>query len=197
MGQPKALLPFGPEAMLQRVYRLLREVVSPIVVVASEDQELPDLPPEAIVVRDQWPDCGPLAGLGTGISTLRSHRRLVYVTGCDVPLLQPAFVRHLLELAPGFEAVAPRDDQFTHPLSAVYDTGVLPVIEDLLSRGDRRSRSLLEHIKARYVPLEELRPSDRQLGSLRNLNQPAEYLAALAEAGFEVDPAVQAALRTG
>ena len=51
MGTSKALLPFGPETMLQRVVRLLGEVVAPIVVVAASDQTLPDLPPGVIVTR--------------------------------------------------------------------------------------------------------------------------------------------------
>jgi hypothetical protein len=38
------MLPFGPERMLQRVVRLLREVVRPVVGVAAEGQELPGLP---------------------------------------------------------------------------------------------------------------------------------------------------------
>ena len=41
MGLAKATLPFGPEAMLQRVVRLLGAVVRPIVVVAAPEQELP------------------------------------------------------------------------------------------------------------------------------------------------------------
>ena len=45
MGVAKAVLPFGPETMLQRVVRLLGTVVAPIVVVAARDQELPPLPP--------------------------------------------------------------------------------------------------------------------------------------------------------
>ena len=47
MGRPKAWLPFGPdEVMLQRVVRLVREVVGPVVVVAAPEQELPMLPGE-------------------------------------------------------------------------------------------------------------------------------------------------------
>src|SRR3982750_1451674 len=49
MGYPKALLPFGPELMLQRMVRLLGEVVSPIVVVAAPEQELPELPPDVLL----------------------------------------------------------------------------------------------------------------------------------------------------
>jgi CTP:molybdopterin cytidylyltransferase MocA len=39
MGTSKALLPFGPETMLQRVVRLLSDIVSPIVAVAAAGQE--------------------------------------------------------------------------------------------------------------------------------------------------------------
>ena len=53
MGTSKALLPFGPETMLQRVVRLLSGVVSPIVVVAAVDQELPPLPSDVIITRDE------------------------------------------------------------------------------------------------------------------------------------------------
>ncbi|MCA9117229.1 MAG: NTP transferase domain-containing protein, partial [Planctomycetaceae bacterium] len=41
MGQPKHLLPFGDETMLQRVVRTLSAVVSPVVVVAARGQQLP------------------------------------------------------------------------------------------------------------------------------------------------------------
>ena len=51
MGTSKALLPFGPETMLQRVIRLLGELVSPIVAVAAAGQALPELPPG----RDRHP----------------------------------------------------------------------------------------------------------------------------------------------
>ena len=63
MGQPKALLPFGTETMLSRVVRILREVVSPIVVVAAQGQMLPQLPPDILLARDEQEALGPLAGL--------------------------------------------------------------------------------------------------------------------------------------
>lgn len=53
MGRPKAWLPFGGELMLPRVVRLLSEVVSPVIVVAAPEQELPPLPAGIAVVRDE------------------------------------------------------------------------------------------------------------------------------------------------
>src|SRR6202043_2693954 len=62
MGAPKASLPFGPETMLQRVVRLLGNVVAPIVVVAAREQILPELPDDAIITRDEREQRGPLEG---------------------------------------------------------------------------------------------------------------------------------------
>src|SRR5262245_61829045 len=103
MGASKALLPFGPESMLQRVVRILAEVVSPVVVVGAVDQRLPELPRQVIIARDEREGRGPLEGLRAGLKALPSDIEVAYVTGCDVPLLEPAFVREMLDLAKGFD----------------------------------------------------------------------------------------------
>src|SRR5258708_11619485 len=71
MGRPKAWLPFGPEVMLQRVVRMLSEVVAPIIVVAAPDQDVPALPAGVVVVRDEERGRGPLQGLAAGLNGLR------------------------------------------------------------------------------------------------------------------------------
>ncbi len=97
MGRDKAMLPFGDERMLQRVVRLLGEVVptSAIVVVAAVDQALPELPADVTVVHDARPDRGPLEGLAAGLSRHASGVDAAYVTACDVPLLKPRFVERI------------------------------------------------------------------------------------------------------
>ena len=72
MGYPKALLPFGPELMLQRVVRILGELVSPLVVVAARDQELPTLPNNVLLARDEHPERGPLEGLRGPLAARRT-----------------------------------------------------------------------------------------------------------------------------
>src|SRR5512138_2999381 len=124
MGTSKALLPFGPETMLQRVVRLLTDVVSPIVVVAAVDQPLPTLPPEVIVTRDEQEGRGPLEGLRAGLKALPPQVDAAYVTSCDVPLLEPAFVAHMLSLLGDHDIAVMEIDGFTHPLSAVYRRSV-------------------------------------------------------------------------
>jgi len=103
MGSSKALLPFGSETMLQRVVRLLGEVVSPMVVVAALDQELPALPGDVIIARDEREARGPLEGLRAGLKALPEDVERAYVTSCDVPLLVPNFVRQMLDLSRGYD----------------------------------------------------------------------------------------------
>jgi molybdopterin-guanine dinucleotide biosynthesis protein A len=138
MGSSKALLPFGSETMLQRVVRLLGEVVGPIVVVAAVDQELPALPRDVIVTRDEHEARGPLEGLRAGLKALPPDVDSAYVTSCDVPLLVPLFVRQMLDLSSGYDVAVMEIDGFTHPLSAVYRRTTLPFVEDLLECSPRK-----------------------------------------------------------
>src|SRR5919106_458578 len=156
MGTSKALLPFGPETMLQRVVRLLGEVVTPIVVVAALDQELPALPPDVIVTRDEREGRGPLEGLRAGLKALPDHIESAYVTSCDVPLLVTGFVDEMLDLARGYDVAVIEVDGFTHPLSAVYARATLPHIEDLLAHDRLRPLFLFDRVKTRRVRPQEI-----------------------------------------
>jgi molybdopterin-guanine dinucleotide biosynthesis protein A len=180
MGTPKALLPFGSETMLQRVVRLLSGVVSPVVVVAASDQELPELPASVIVTRDEREGRGPLEGLRAGLKALPADIDTAYVTSCDVPLLVTGFVTQMLELARGYDVAVMEIDGFTHPLTAVYRRDTLPHIEDLLAHDRLRPLFLYERVKTRRVQPAEI-TADSDLRTLRNLNTREDYEQALAE----------------
>jgi molybdopterin-guanine dinucleotide biosynthesis protein A len=193
MGVAKATLPFGPELMVQRVVRLLGSVVRPIVVVAAPGQELPELPPEVLVARDEREARGPLEGLLAGLSEIGEQAEAVYATSCDVPLLARGFVRGMIERLEEFEIVVPVEEGYAHPLAAVYRTSVLPQIQELLAQDQLRPAFLFDRVRTQRVPVEELRLADPPLATLRNLNRPEDYMAALREAGFEPEPSVLAA----
>ena len=179
MGAAKATLPFGPETMLQRVVRLLGATVSPVVAVAAQGQELPPLPADVIVTRDERDARGPLEGLRAGLKALPSSVGAAYVTSCDVPLLVPAFVAHMLALLGDDDIAVMEIDGFTHPLSAVYRRSVLPHVESLLAQDRLRPVFLFDAVKTRRVSPDEMRVVDPDLRTLRNLNTKEDYEAAL------------------
>jgi molybdopterin-guanine dinucleotide biosynthesis protein A len=192
MCRDKASLPFGSETMLQRVVRLIGEVVpaETTVVVASATQQLPPLPPTIRIARDEQAYRGPLAGLAMGFRALAheqpSHPDAIYATGCDVPLLLPAFIRRMFELLGDFDAAVPVDGEHHHALAAVYRPAVLPAIERLLHADRLRPRYLFDEVRTHKVPCDLLRDVDPQLHTLANVNTAEDYRAALSAAGYPV-----------
>ena len=83
------------------------------------------------------------------------------------------------------DIAVPRDGERHHPLAAVYRAAVLQHVERLLSADRLRPRFLFDEVKTREVDVEHLRAVDRELATLENLNHEADYLAALAAAGFK------------
>jgi molybdenum cofactor guanylyltransferase len=189
MGRDKAMLPFGPELMLERVVRLMRGVVAleNIVVVAAANQTLPELPSGVLLARDVHEYRGPLEGLATGFRALADRVDAAYATACDVPLLVPAFVERMFELLDDYDISVPFDGEYHHPLAGVYRPTVLPHVEKLLEAQRMRPRFLFDEARTREVPVEELRAVDPQLATLENLNYEQDYFAALAVAGFSTN----------
>lgn len=184
MGRPKHLLPFGSETLLERMVRRVGEVVSPVVVVAAADQELPSLPTEVLIARDEVEGRGPLAGLVAGLAMMKSHREAAFVSSCDAPFLQPAFMRRMLSLLGKYDLAIPREDSYYHPLAAVYRTSLEQPIRQLLAEDRLRPFFLLERCSANIIDVEHLKSVDPELASLRNMNHPEEYKQALIDAGL-------------
>jgi len=198
MGSSKAMLPFGPERMLQRVVRLVAEVVprENIVVVAAEGQELPPLPDDVAVTHDRQDNRGPLEGLACGIAALAECAEVAYATSCDVPLLVPAFIERMFELLGDHDIAVPKEEKYFHPLAAVYRTTVLPEVESLLAADRLRPVFLFERCETQELAVEQFLDVDPQLQSLRNVNQPADYISALRAASFTPTDEILASLTT-
>jgi molybdenum cofactor guanylyltransferase len=185
MGVPKATLPFGSETMLQRVVRLLGEVVSPVVVVAAREQPLPALPDEVSVTHDEREARGPLEGIRAGLNALPESIDAAYITSCDVPLLVPAFVERMIALMGDHDIAVMEVDGFPHPLSAIYRRRTLPHVEALLAADRLRPVFLFDAVRTRRVKPEEMTVVDPELRTLRNLNTQEDYRVALADAGID------------
>jgi molybdopterin-guanine dinucleotide biosynthesis protein A len=180
MGRAKAWLPVGDECMLQRVVRILSGVVQPVVVVAAPGQEVPPLGESVAVVRDDRPGRGPLEGIAAGLRALAgANADAAYVSSCDVPLLQPAFVVRVRQALEDWDIAVPFVAGRHHPLAAVYRIGVLAAVDRLLQAERRRPVFLFESARTRMLTADELREADPDLQSLRNVNTPEDYELAL------------------
>jgi molybdopterin-guanine dinucleotide biosynthesis protein A len=181
MGTPKALLPFGTETMLARMVRIVAAEASPVVVVAAADQELPTLSAGVLLAHDAVPKCGPLAGLAAGLQALEGSCDAAFVTGCDTPLLRPQLIRSLFAALEAHAAAIPRFDHRWHPLTAVYRLAVRAEVDARLANRQLKLQDFAAAIQPVAVGEGQLRAADPALASLRNVNTPEDYRAALAE----------------
>ena len=180
MGRDKAALPFGPDTLLTRVVRVAQEVAADVVVVGDTSQSMPA---GVRVVGDPVPRLGPLAALATGLASVGAERALLLA--CDMPLLVPAVLRRLAELAGDADASVPLVGGMPMTTCAVYATRVIPRAQALLEKGTRSLRALLDEVSVRWVSEGQLRGLDPDLVSFWDCDTPERYHAALRRAGLD------------
>jgi molybdopterin-guanine dinucleotide biosynthesis protein A len=140
-----------------------------------------DLLIDAPAVIDRWPMRGPLSGLLSTISEVRTP--WVFAAAGDAPFIDAALIDRLEAcIEPGDEAIVPRrihdGEEQLEPLAALYHAEAflregLPVL--LGGRGSLRA--VIERLHTRYLDMGD---ADAQI--FTNINTPDDY------ASFDVIP---------
>jgi len=177
MGCNKATLPWQSSDFLHIILQKLSSVCDELIVVTNNSA--PSDLRGVRFVADIIPDCGPLSGIHAGLTQASSP--CVFVTGCDMPYIQPAAVSWLYSQAQDWDAVVPGDETFMEPLFACYAKTCIPAIEELLRQDIHKTRELFRLVRCKLIPSDELRQFDPDLRLLSNINSPEEYQAALNE----------------
>jgi molybdenum cofactor guanylyltransferase len=173
MGRDKRLASVDGEPMLLRTLARLGDGPVVLTIDAGDPPAVP-LPVNVRVVADTRPGEGPLAALGSGLLAVSGP--IALVVAADMPWIEPA-VLHLLAQhltdEPAANVACLADEAGPRPLPlAVRRQPVLARLSPLLDRGERRLRSLLD--RALVLPLSLWRPLDPALGSLRDIDTPAD-----------------------
>lgn len=174
MGRDKAWLDVGDgRAIVQRVVDVLREVADEVFLVANDERF------RALGLRvmpDRFPEGGVLGGIATGVGAAAHDR--VLVAACDMPFLEAAVFRLLVERVEGYDAVVPRVGGELEPLHALYTKACLVPMERALAAGKMRVISFFDDVRVLTLEEEDLRRVDPELHSFTNVNTPEELAAA-------------------
>jgi molybdenum cofactor guanylyltransferase len=92
-----------------------------------------------------------------------------------MPYLHPRFVAAVCAGVGDADAAVPHVGGFRQPLAAAYRTALAPLVAELVEQGQMKPAFLFERCETRW--LEDLPHPE----SVRNLNERADYEAALAE----------------
>ena len=176
LGWEKALEKIGGQPLIQQVIGRLSSLGNEIIVVTSQFNTLPALGVKQ--VTDIYPDKGPLGGIYSGLRAAPCFYCLV--VGCDMPLLNVALLRYIMELSPGFDVVIPRVGSNVEPLHAVYSKNCLATIEAALKQDRLQIQGFFHQVKVRYVEDAELKKFDPEHLSFFNINSESDLKRARA-----------------
>ena len=170
MGRDKAALPFGEETMLSHLVNLYRPHFDLTAVSLNTAGRFDTC--GALEVVDRRPGEGPLAGLEAAF--LDTGADVIFLTGTDLPLGDPALALHLLSRLPGHDVCLIRSEKGPEPLFAVYSSSCLPAVRKALDEGRRSMFTMLTQVDTLEIPAGELTEFSVQK-ILTNVNDPEEY----------------------
>ncbi|MBN8638418.1 MAG: molybdenum cofactor guanylyltransferase, partial [Anaerolineae bacterium] len=116
MGTDKSFVRLNEKPLLQHVIERVSALQLPLVLIANDPAKYADfgLP----VITDVLPNAGSLGGIYTAVQ--HGDAEYTLCVACDMPFLNPALLRYLLDQATGVDAVVPFVDGTAHALHAVY-----------------------------------------------------------------------------
>ena len=167
-GRNKALEIFQGERLIDRQIRKVRPLFSEVLVITNEPADYLHL--EVTLLRDVISGLGPLGGIYTGL--LFAQGKSVFVTACDMPFLQPAVVKHMVQLSGNNDVVVPQKREGLEPLHAIYSARCLPHIKRMLERGKFQVVSFFPAVRVCRLSQEELKQLDPHGLSFFNINTP-------------------------
>ncbi|WP_424355704.1 molybdenum cofactor guanylyltransferase [Methanobacterium sp. MBAC-LM] len=175
MGKDKGSLVLNGKTMLMHVLDTIKGIVDEIVLVLRDQEQidkykpiLKDIDMPIKIVTDETKDQGPLVGILTGLSHIKSE--YAQILPCDSPFISKSFVLKMYEIAESkkFDAVVPIwDDGHIEPLHSIYKKDVVDIGKNLVKKERYNVKSLIDNLNVKYVDVEEL---DESTMSFRNLN---------------------------
>lgn len=129
------------------------------------------------IVMDDYPDCGPIGGIYSGL--LACGCDLMLTAACDMPLLKVEFYRYLINKLKDeerngafYDGVIPAVRGRLHPLAAIYKKRVCQVIKEQILNENYCLRDALKRMHMLYVDVTEQAELEAML---QNINTVEEY----------------------
>ena len=181
MGQDKAFLPLVGRSVIDRVLECVQPLSDDVTLITNTPERFRHLGYR--MVGDVYPGKGSLGGIYTAIHAARNSHCLV--VACDMPFLNADLLCHLTELAPGYDVVIPRIEEFPETMHAVYGKACLEPIKRRLLAGRLKIIGFFGDVRVRYVERDDSARFDPTFRSFLNINTPDDWERVQRMAGEE------------
>lgn len=181
MGRDKAFLELDGQVLIRRMLELARAVAPGTRIVGNVEK----FRAYAEVVDDEFPGCGPLAGIQAALRA--SEEELNLIVAVDMPFVAVEFLQYLVQQAAASDALVtvPRAEGRWQPLCAVYRRAFADIAEQSLREGKYKIDPLFRRVKVLSIEEPELRERGFSPEMFRNLNTPEDWRSAQVPAESE------------
>ena len=178
LGYDKVVETVGNKSLLEQVISCVDSFCNEIIVVTAAERTIPQPAsyPNLRIVNDAFPGKGPLVGIYTGLAIAKHPHSLV--VACDMPFLNQALLRYMIQLAAKFDLIVPRMGNMVEPLHAVYSKSCLAAIERMIEQDNLSVNELFRLVRVRYVETEEIDRFDPNHLTFFNVNTKADLAKA-------------------
>ncbi len=180
MGTDKSFVLLDGKPLIQHVIDRVRQLDCPVILIANsvERYQLLGLP----VYADVIPNAGSLGGIYTALTYSQSDYALCLA--CDMPRVNPALLRYLIDLRADYDVIAPLVDSVAQTLHAVYHKRCLPVMRQAIEQNNLKIQDILSRLQVRFIHETEVKQFDPALASFANINTPDDLRGILWRGGF-------------
>jgi len=170
MGCDKALLELDGQRLIERMLSIARAVDPDARIVGSREK----FSSYAEVVEDEFPGCGPLAGIHAALHSSRTELNVILAV--DMPFVEPKFLRYLAgqTVASGATVTLPQVHGRWQPLCAAYRRNFAEVAGTSLREGKYKIDPLFRQVEVRAIGEKELCEQGFLAQMFQNLNTPED-----------------------
>lgn len=172
MGTDKAELLLEGRSFVQRIAEELIAVTNSVTLVGKGSEKMQLNLPSVPDIYENW---GALGGVHSALSA--SHAPWSLIVACDLPFVTAELFARLAGFREDSEAVAAiQNDGRPQPLAALYRSNTcLAHADKLIKSGERRPIALLQSIRTRWIPFNEIQDLPGAEHFFDNINTPQDY----------------------
>ena len=174
-GRDKALVELGERRLIEYGVDSLHSIFEEVFIAANKVRQFQylDIPIVCDVIRG----AGSLGGILTGLIHAKAEKCLV--VACDMPLINHALIRLLLDHSNDYDVVVPLVKGEPEPLHAIYTRRCIGPIVKMILKSDYRIVNLFNLVPTLKIEEEEWSYLDPEGTSFMNINTPADFQVAL------------------
>jgi molybdenum cofactor guanylyltransferase len=162
----KAFVRINGERLIDRTVRIYKSLFTEVILVTNSPPDYLDL--DLKVATDILPVKGPLGGIYTGL--FFTSFRHAFVSACDMPFLNPDFIRYMIEQAGRYDVIVPEIPAGLEPLHAIYSKECIQPIKKLIDKDNLKIIDFYRPSKTLRIHIDVIKQFDPENRMFLNIN---------------------------